>query len=69
MTLHETLAGARARLVAADFSKVEASIDVDLYARTILGWDRARLLSDLQDAPPEGLEPTLSAWIKAGAKY
>ena len=55
MTLHETLAGARARLIAADFSKAEASIDVDLYARTILGWDRARLLSDLHGAPPEGL--------------
>ena len=63
MTLHDTLAGARARLVAADFSHIEASIDVDLYARTILGWDRARLLTDLQSAPPEGLEPTLSEWI------
>ena len=63
MTLHDTLAGARARLVAADFSHTEASIDVDLYARTILGWDRTKLLTDLQDAPPEGLEPTLSEWI------
>ena len=69
MTLHETLAGARARLVAADFSKVEASIDVDLYARTILGWDPARLLSDLQDAQPEGLEPTLSEWIARRARH
>ena len=69
MTLHETLAGARARLVAADFSRSEASIDVDLYARTILGWDRARLLSDLQDAPPEGLEPTLSEWITRRAHH
>ena len=63
MTLHDTLAGARARLVAADFSHAEASVDVDLYARTILGWDRAKLLTDLQDAPPEGLEPTLSEWV------
>ena len=69
MTLHETLAGARARLIAADFSKVEASIDVDLYARTILGWDPARLLSDLQDAQPEGLEPTLSEWIARRARH
>ena len=69
MTLHETLAGARARLIAADFSTVEASIDVDLYARTILGWDPARLLSDLQDAQPEGLEPTLSEWIARRARY
>ena len=69
MTLQETLAGARARLIAADFSKSEASIDVDLYARTILGWDRAKLLSDLQDAPPERLEPTLSEWITRRAHH
>ena len=43
-------AGARraARLVAAGISDAEASVDVDLYARTILGWDRARLLVDHQ---------------------
>ena len=69
MTLHDTLAGARARLVAADFSHVEAFIDVDLYARTILGWDRARLLTDLQGAPPEGLEPTLSEWITRRTRH
>jgi release factor glutamine methyltransferase len=69
LTLHDTLAGARARLVAADFSHVEASIDVDLYARTILGWDRAKLLTDLQDAPPEQLEPTLSEWITRRTRH
>lgn len=69
MTLHDTLAGARARLVAADFSRVEASVDVDLYARTILGWDRARLLTDLQGAPPEGLEPTLSEWVTRRTRH
>lgn len=69
MTLHDTLADARARLVAADFSHVEATIDVDLYARTILGWDRAKLLTDLQDAPPEGLEPTLSEWITRRTRH
>jgi release factor glutamine methyltransferase len=63
------LAGARARLVAANFSQVEASIDVDLYARTILGWDRVKLLTDLLEAPPEELEPTLSEWITRRARY
>ena len=63
MTLHEKLAKARTRLVAADISKSEASIDVDLYARTILGWDRATLLSEQQGAAPGRLEPTLSEWI------
>ena len=63
MTLHEKLAEARARLVAADISQPEASLDVDLYARTILGWDRATLLSEQQGGVPERLEPTLSEWI------
>lgn len=63
MTLHEKLVAAHARLVAADISQLEASVDVDLYARTILGWDRARLLSEQQGAVPERLEPTLSEWI------
>ena len=63
MTLHEKLAKARTRLVAADISTSEASVDVDLYARTILGWDRATLLSEQQAAVPGRLEPTLSEWI------
>jgi len=63
LTLHERLAEARARLVAADISQPEASLDVDLYARTILGWDRATLLSEQQGAVPARLEPTLSEWI------
>ena len=63
MTLHQKLAAARARLVVAEISHSEASLDVDLYARTILGWDRATLLSEQQDAAPDGLEPTLSEWI------
>lgn len=63
MTLHERLAEARTRLVAAGIPSPEASVDVDLYARTILGWDRATLLCDQQGAVPERLEPTLSEWI------
>ena len=63
MTLHQKLAAARARLVVAEISHSEASLDVDLYARTILGWNRATLLSEQQDAAPDGLEPTLSEWI------
>jgi len=69
LTLHETLARARARLVAADFSHIEASADVDLYARTILGWDKTQLLTDLQNAPPKGLEPTLSEWVTRRTRY
>ena len=58
------LARARARLVAAGISEPEAAVDVDLYARTIMGWDKAQLLL-LQQAPvPESLEPTFSSWIE-----
>ena len=63
MTLHETLAGARARLVAAGISTAEASVDVDLFARTILGWDRARLLVGHYEPAPASLEPRLSEWL------
>jgi len=63
LTLHERLAEARARLVAAGIRPDEAAIDVDLYARTILGWDRARLLAAQREAMPPQLEPRLSEWI------
>jgi release factor glutamine methyltransferase len=36
---------------------------VDLYARTILGWDRARLLTSRADAVPAPLEPRFSEWL------
>ena len=68
MTLHQALADARARLVAAGISQAGASIDVDLYARTILGWDRATLLAEQQGGVPLGLEPMLSAWVARRAR-
>jgi release factor glutamine methyltransferase len=63
LTLYDTLAQARARLVAAGIAPGEAAIDVDLYARTILGWDRARLIVKQQVEAPGALEPRFSAWI------
>ena len=63
MTLHETLAAARQRLVAAGIAEHEAAIDVDVYARTILGWDRARILTELHAAAPAALEPRFSEWL------
>jgi release factor glutamine methyltransferase len=63
LTLNQTLTQARARLVAAGIAADEAAIDVDLYARTILGWDRARLIVEQQAAPPVALEPQFSQWI------
>lgn len=63
MTLHERLAEARARLVAAGIRPDEAAIDVELYARTILGWDRARVLAEQHQPAPPQLEPTFSEWV------
>ena len=63
MKLHERLAEARARLVAAGIRPAAASIDVDLYARSILGWDRARLLTEQHSVVPPGLEPRFSEWM------
>lgn len=63
MKLQDKLAVARARLVAADISPTEAALDVDVYARTILGWDRARLLTEQAGAVPAELEPRFSDWL------
>jgi len=63
LTLQEKLVEARARLVTAGIADAEASIDVDVYARTILGWDRARLLAERSGPTPAALEPTFSEWI------
>ena len=64
MTLQDRLAGARARLAASGIAAAEAAIDVDLYARTILGWDRARLITELPGEAPDGLEPRFTEWIE-----
>jgi release factor glutamine methyltransferase len=61
--LRDKLAEGRARLIAAGIAHAEASVDVDLYARTILGWDRARLLAEQSRSMPAELEPTFSEWI------
>ena len=66
ISLSATLAGARARLVEAGIQPDEAAIDVDVYARTILGWDRATLLQNgrqVRQPTPAALEPRLSDWI------
>ena len=63
ITLSDVLATARERLIHAGISKSEAAIDVDLYARTILGWDRARVITSNRSPVPEGLEPRFSEWV------
>jgi hypothetical protein len=59
VTLREALVAARDRLVAAGVAPQDAAIDVDLYARTILGWDRARLLTEQQSGRASRSRATL----------
>jgi release factor glutamine methyltransferase len=63
MLLHEQLTAGRERLVAAGIEPSSAAIDVDLFARTILGWDRARVLTARTEPAPRELEPQFSEWI------
>ena len=65
--LHERLAAGRERLVAAGIEPTAAAIDVDLFARTILGWDRARVLMAHAEPAPAALEPQFSDWIRRRA--
>jgi release factor glutamine methyltransferase len=61
--LADALGAARARLIAAGIDPGEAAVDVDVYVRTILGWDKATLLANLRDPAPRSLEPRFSEWI------
>jgi release factor glutamine methyltransferase len=64
MRLTDALAEARATLVAAGIRPDEAAIDIDLYARTLLGWDRATLLAEQRLTTPATLEPRFSQWVE-----
>jgi release factor glutamine methyltransferase len=66
--LYERLAAGRERLVAAGIEPTSAAIDVDLFARTILGWDRARVLTARTEPAPDALEPRFSEWIRRRAE-
>jgi release factor glutamine methyltransferase len=56
--LHDVLSSATARLRDAGLAADDAAADVDVLARHVLGWDRARLLAHRRDAvPPSFAEP------------
>jgi release factor glutamine methyltransferase len=61
--LYQRLAAAREQLMAAGIAPREAAVDVDLFARTILGWDRARVLTARTEPAPAALEPRFSEWL------
>jgi release factor glutamine methyltransferase len=63
ISLFEKMAQARARLVAAAVRPEDAAVDVDIYVRTILDWDKATLVTRLREPSPDALEPRFSEWI------
>jgi release factor glutamine methyltransferase len=64
VTVGDRLATARGLLTAAGIPDHEAALDVDVYARRILGWDRARLLTSRSEGMPAALEPLFSEWVR-----
>jgi release factor glutamine methyltransferase len=69
LTLHERIAAAREQLLHAGINPREAAIDVDLYARTILKWDRARMLLHYHEPVPAQLEPQFSHWVARRQRF
>jgi release factor glutamine methyltransferase len=56
--LHDVLSAAARRLRDAGIDTADAAADVEVLARHVLGWDRARLLVHRRDAvPPAFIEP------------
>ena len=63
MTLQSAIADARRTLEKAGIDPIEAAVDADLLARTVLGWDRASLLASLTDPPPPGFPTAYAALV------
>lgn len=56
MTVHEATLRAAARLAAAGIAAGEATLDAQLLAAHVLGWDRTRLITSARDSAPEGFQ-------------
>lgn len=68
-TLHERIAEARRRLAQAGLDPRDASIDAEVLARHVLGWDRAALLArGREPAPPAFAERFASAIVRREAR-
>lgn len=57
MTFHELVVDARNRLVRAGIREELAGLDAEILAREVLGWDRARFLTDRHERAPEDFAP------------
>lgn len=63
------MSAGRTRLVAAGVAPAEAAIDVDLFVRTILNWDRAQVITAQSERVPPQLETQLDAWLVRRARH
>ena len=54
ITIHDLVQGARDRFVSAGISSNLAGLDAEVLARQVLGWDRARFLSDRNEQASSG---------------
>jgi release factor glutamine methyltransferase len=63
MKLHEHIAAARRQLIDAGFRPDAATVDSDVLARHVLGWDVARLLAHNREPAPEGFASRFSTVI------
>ena len=52
MTIHDLVQGARDRFVHVGISAPVATLDAEVLARQVLGWDRARFLTDRNETAP-----------------
>jgi release factor glutamine methyltransferase len=68
-TLDERLAQGRHTLVAAGIKPEDAALDVDVLARHVLGWSRAKLLTSGRDPVPAGFEDRFAAALTRREAY
>jgi release factor glutamine methyltransferase len=66
--LHDLLAAAARRLRAAGIDPAAASADVEVLARHVLDWDRARLLAHRRDPAPASFDAPFAALIDRRAE-
>src|SRR5262245_27036835 len=62
--LHDVLSAAVRRLRDSGIDAAGASADVEVLARHVLGWDRARLLAQRLDAAPPAFAAALGALVE-----
>jgi len=65
--LHDVLSAAARRLRDAGLDAADAGADVDVLARHVLGWDRARLLAHRRDAVPAAFVEPFTALVERRA--